>query len=580
MALLKQEAKNEQIGVAYIRESTEEQDKGFSPQNQERTIREYAKRNNIQITHVYKDLLSGTSADNRDDFQRMISDAMQRKFQVIVVFHTSRFARNVGEARHYKELLRKKLNIDVISATQNFGHWQDPSSFLNEGINELFDEHYSRQLSFWIRSAVLEKRRQGKQSGNPPLGYYKERLGFDPEKQRATYSQKWLVQEDEAHLVKRIFTLYATGRYSMAEISKILTVEGHRTKHGNPFTYSSLKGILSNKTYLGLVYSPRKNLPDIESTNHKAIISQELFDKCQDRIEERTKCFGRPTAQHRFYLLQGVIACHHCLERIRNNDSKDTKHLHPAMYCHTDVFTTKKTGRKERLLYACKLHKENKTCKQPNIPCKIIDDQVIDFLKGFSIPEDIIQMTLDKLREQLQAAKKEKKPNQDINKILSYRKRIKNLYEYGDMPEDEYLLKKQETDEQLRKLDRQGITGNLSKPKEEQIIQETEKLLYNLPDFINTLANGVEPESRQELRNWVLLTIKRVWVKDEKVVAIEPRDDFKPLFNAHKKVIGQTPLVTPAKSSSSKRHSVTDGLFLFLVLKNKRRGRKTGMALA
>jgi hypothetical protein len=41
------------------------------------------------------------------------------------------------------------------------------------------------------------------------------------------------------------------------------------------------------------------------------------------------------------------------------------------------------------------------------------------------------------------------------------------------------------------------------------------------------------------------MTIKRIWVKDEKIVRIEPRDDYKPLFKAHQKVIGQAPVVTP-----------------------------------
>ncbi|MCK4891432.1 MAG: recombinase family protein [Candidatus Pacebacteria bacterium] len=52
------ENKKQKIGIAYIRESTEEQDKGFSPQNQERSIKEYAQKNNIIITKVYKDLIS------------------------------------------------------------------------------------------------------------------------------------------------------------------------------------------------------------------------------------------------------------------------------------------------------------------------------------------------------------------------------------------------------------------------------------------------------------------------------------------------------------------------------------------
>jgi len=242
------------IGVGYIRESTEEQDKGFSPDAQEKGIRDYAKKNNIKLKdEFYKDLITGTDASKRNDFQRMIEDAMQKKFEVIIVFHTSRFARNIQEARQYKDLLRKKLGIDVLFVSQNFGDYNDPSSFLNEGVNELFDEHYSRQLGFWVKNALMMKRSQGKPIGaSPPIGYYKKQTGYDKEKERPIYSSEWHIDKKGSAVVKRIFKMYATGNYSMQKIAEILTKEGLRTKAGNPFTYSSIKCILPNKSYLGL----------------------------------------------------------------------------------------------------------------------------------------------------------------------------------------------------------------------------------------------------------------------------------------------------------------------------------------
>jgi DNA invertase Pin-like site-specific DNA recombinase len=60
--MIKKPSQKPKICVGYIRESTEEQDKGFSPDNQKRTIEEYAKKQNIQIVDWYKDLVSGTKA--------------------------------------------------------------------------------------------------------------------------------------------------------------------------------------------------------------------------------------------------------------------------------------------------------------------------------------------------------------------------------------------------------------------------------------------------------------------------------------------------------------------------------------
>lgn len=57
---MKKPSLKQKIGVGYIRESTEEQDKGFSPDNQKRTIEDYAAKHNIKITEWYKDLVTGT----------------------------------------------------------------------------------------------------------------------------------------------------------------------------------------------------------------------------------------------------------------------------------------------------------------------------------------------------------------------------------------------------------------------------------------------------------------------------------------------------------------------------------------
>lgn len=527
------------VGAAYIRESTEDQDKGFSPQAQEKGIREYAKRNNIRLDFFYKDLLSGRSASKRDDFQKMIDEAIQKKFDAILIFHTSRFARNVAEARQYKELLRKKLGIDVISVTQNFGSFDDPSAFLNEGVNELFDEYTSRQIGFWVKNACLIKRGQGKQNGNPPLGYYKKQVGFDEDKGRRIYTSQWLVHKEEAALVKRIFKMYATGKYSMSQIANVLTLEGHKTKYGNPFTYSSLKGLLSNRVYLGLVSSPRKkHLADVPSTNHKAIITQELFDQVQDMISERTKKFGRPTAQHRFYLLQGLIYCEHCSKRMKKEKQDGIRPMLPTMQCYTDTTKTKK-GVRERLTYRCKIARENQVCTQKAVECSVIDDQVLQFMQGFSVPEDIIERTKEKLKAMFVQARKEKKADARIGKLLERRRRVNVRYDAEEIDDNQYLLELQQIKAEISRLERQNIMQNMDATQEAQFIAKTEKFLRDFPEF---LKNELDKE---EWRDWISMTIKRIWIKDKKVVRIEPRDDYKPLFKAHQKVIAQAPVVTP-----------------------------------
>ena len=92
-----------QRAVAYIRESTEEQGQGFSPDAQRESIRRFAPENNLELIGEYCDFHSGwRKSEARPEFQRLMADAAEGKFDVVLVFHTSRFARNQIEARRYK----------------------------------------------------------------------------------------------------------------------------------------------------------------------------------------------------------------------------------------------------------------------------------------------------------------------------------------------------------------------------------------------------------------------------------------------------------------------------------------------
>ncbi|MEW6611010.1 MAG: recombinase family protein [Patescibacteria group bacterium] len=533
-------------GVGYIRESTEDQDKGFSPDNQKRQIEEYAKRNNITVIEWYKDLITGTSATKRDDFQRMMADAEQKKFEAIIVYHTSRFARNVKEARTFKTHLREKLGIDVMSATQHFGDWKDPSAFLNEGVNELFDEHYSRQLSFWVRNSLMEKQLQGYQRGNPPFGYYKKRINPHEKDEKPVYEKKWRIHPKESKIVIRLYKLYATGKYSLYDLMKLMNKEGVTTKEGQPFTYSSVKSIISNKVYLGLVTSPRKkDLPDIPG-KHPRIISDALFYKAQATLQKRRNTTGRPVAQHRFYLLQGIVYCYACRKWLEGKEHKPKAKMIPRMYCKC-VPERKKNGQKvEHLYYSCNIKKETKQCAQPDAPCRVIDQQVLDFMEGFTVPEDIIQTTLEKLGKLFDQKDKAPKKNETAKAIQQLERKKKKLTfvfrNTDQLTEEQYLSDLREIDE---KIAHHRQTAHIPEPtrgvSKAFALKETEKFLRDFRRFWHTDIGD------EERRAWIQMCIRRIWVRNKRVVAIEPYDDFKPLFGSLEKVIAQSRLGTPYK---------------------------------
>jgi len=525
------------LGAIYIRESTESQDKGYSPAKQENDIREYAKKHNIEIVSEYKDLISGTNALKRPDFQKMMADAEQKKFNVILVFHSSRFARNVGEARKYKTHLREILDIDVISVSQNFGDWNEPSAFINEGINELFDAHYSRQLSFWMRNAFAQKRKQGFSLGQPPLGYYKKKVGYDKERDRSLYEKEWRIDKKEAAIVIDLFKSYASGKYSMGDLAKYLNDKGSKTKHKNPFTHSSIKDILRNKAYLGYVTSPRRGY-DEPMGRHTPIITQDLYNKVQEVLGERRRTFGRPVAKNRLYLLQGLVYCHHCINHLKGRENQKNNWFVPKMYCHTQ------NDRKGNELhyYTCKFKRENRTCNQPDVQCSIIDEQVMDYMQNLQAPADVIKDTLRKINETYDSYQNNSNEMRTIKHLQAKKNKINFKYDNTDeLTNEEYLKQIRDIDESLQKYDNLGILQNDIKSKKSTVIKLLECFLR---DFKSLWWRDIGDEER---RKWIEMAIRRIWVKNNIVVAIEPHEEFKALFSTLK-VLGQSPVLAPTKN--------------------------------
>jgi site-specific DNA recombinase len=146
----------------------------------------------------------------------MAASAEQR-FDVVLVYHTSRFARNQAESRRYKQLLRERLGIRVVSVTQPMGEDPtDPSAFLTESIHEMFDEYYSVSLSFWTRTGLRKKARQGHLLGQLPWGYVR-----DPGSGIA------VPDPERAPLVRELFELYSTGQESDRTLAAWLNGKTH-----------------------------------------------------------------------------------------------------------------------------------------------------------------------------------------------------------------------------------------------------------------------------------------------------------------------------------------------------------------
>ncbi len=110
---------------------------------------------------------SGASArdENRPEFRKMVSDAHNRQFDVIVTLTTSRFFRNVPKTNFYK-LKLSKAGVKVVAIKQPFV--DDPPGNLMQNIFEAFDQYESDMNGFHTLRAMKENARQGYFNGSKP----------------------------------------------------------------------------------------------------------------------------------------------------------------------------------------------------------------------------------------------------------------------------------------------------------------------------------------------------------------------------------------------------------------------------
>ncbi len=150
----------------YVRDSTVDQADGFSPDVQRSRETAFARDHELEWQDVfYEEYVSGRSVLKRSQFKPAIADAEQGLYDVLLVFHTSRFARSMPDAREYKRRLAE-VGVLVVFVQQGMvsGHKQ---SRLAERFNELIDEEYSETIAMWTSEGWRGKFETGDMLSTP-----------------------------------------------------------------------------------------------------------------------------------------------------------------------------------------------------------------------------------------------------------------------------------------------------------------------------------------------------------------------------------------------------------------------------
>jgi site-specific DNA recombinase len=343
----------------YLRKSTKDQSE-FSLDYQERMIREYCQRHDLEIAGIFKDDGQSSYTFDRPDFRALENFIKKSKdISYLIILNHDRFSRNLAEALMKIHELQSKYNLKVLATSDNFDtDFSDPSNFMIRAFKLMMAESELHNIRKNTRNGMIQAALNGRYSSMAPYGYKNTRDAQD----------KPLLEIDEtkAVVVRKIFRLWLDG----ADINTIMSRArelGYKQK-GN----SAIQRILSNPVYCGLIAVPAhkgRKKPYAQGI-HAPIISEQDFWMAQEKFSGKK----RSTHANEEVFLRGALKC----------------------WCGRKVTAGKSRNRfgKGYWYYLCSEHREN-------MSAKVLHEKFQDLLKELSLPEKDIDWLRTKLSDDI-----------------------------------------------------------------------------------------------------------------------------------------------------------------------------------
>lgn len=284
--------------VAYMRMSTDQQE--HSIESQKRLINDYAARNSYLMVGNYMDEgISGRQAAKRPAFLKMIDDSVGDTFEAVLIYDSSRFARNLEESIVYKSILGRN-GVALISITEPT--LDDDTSIMADALLGAMNEMYSRKLSKNVKRGLEQKALRGEYIAAHPFGY-----------SRPVSGETIQIEPAEAEIVRYIFQRFEAGQ-GLFSITRELGALGAITHYGNKIEVRGVDYILTNPVYKGYLRLNANGQEILKRADHDPILSEEEFDRVQGLMETykaQHKRKSRPSSEVRHWL-SGIVRCSFC----------------------------------------------------------------------------------------------------------------------------------------------------------------------------------------------------------------------------------------------------------------------------
>jgi len=420
------------IAAIYSRKS-KFSEKGESVENQITMCEEYGKAIGITEFITYEDEgFSGGNID-RPQFQRMMKEAKNKKFDYMICYRLDRVSRNVSDfTRTIEEL--KKYKIEFISIREQFDT-SSPMGRAMMNVSAVFAQLERETIAERVKDNMMELSKTGRWlGGTTPLGFKSESVKYNDSNGKDKKRHKLIEAPEEIETVKFIYSLYLEKK-GFSAVANYLCKNYYTGKNGGEFSRQTVQQIITNPVYcvadalafeyfkeLGatiygepskngfMVYNKREGGKKDKSidkwifsvSEHIGIISSKDWVECR-KINELNKSKTSPRAgTGNKFLLASMITCGYCGSGM-------------ASWSHNN----KKSGKLEKY-YRCNLkNRATNRCENKMLNAYIAEDLVIDAIKNTDVELLIKNIALHK------------KEAEDTNSTISEVERIKKEIEHN-----------------------------------------------------------------------------------------------------------------------------------------------------
>ena len=315
----------------YARVSSESDEQLNSLGNQIQYYEDFIRRNAAWtfVPGYIDEGLSGISTKRRENFNRMIDDAADDTFDLIITKEISRFARNTLDSIQFTRQLLG-CGVGVFFQNDNINTF-DEDSELRLSIMSSIAQDELRKLSSRVKFGHQQAIKNNVVLGNSRIfGYRKE-------------DRRLVIDEEQAPMVRELFELYASDQYSMKQIEALFWEKGYRNLNGKKIAHTTMSNMISNPKYKGYYVGNKVKVVDMFTKKQKflppeewvmfkdetgeivpAIVSEELWDQANAILRRRSDDVkNRQGVCNHANLLTGKLFCTCCGTAYYRRESQD-----------------------------------------------------------------------------------------------------------------------------------------------------------------------------------------------------------------------------------------------------------------